>query len=265
MILEPDPVTNIQSPRFLDLGDTAFTIEFGDRIDPLLQNRVRALDLAIAEASLHGKPGGIVETVPTFRSLTVIYDPLVTTRSVVTAGIARILDETGDAARAEPRHWRLPACYEGEAAPDLAEVADRIGVDTANVVQLHAGTEYVVYMLGFLPGFPFMGDLPEALHLPRRSEPRVRVPSGSVAIATGLTAIYPWESPGGWHLLGRCPVQLFDPSRADPALLQPGDRVGFFPVGRNDYETLSRDLATGRIDPHRWCESGEASRAGART
>ncbi len=257
-------MTVLPSPRILDLGDAAFTIEFGERIDPLLQSRVRALDLAIGEASLRGRLTGIVETVPTFRSLTVIYDPLVTTRRELTAGIAHILDEAGEAATAEPRHWRLPACYEGEAAPDLAEVAAWIEADTDTVVQLHAGTEYVVYMLGFLPGFPFMGDLPEALQLPRRAEPRVRVPAGSVAIATGLTAIYPWESPGGWHLLGRCPVQLFDPSRADPALLQPGDRVGFFPVGREDYETLSRDLAAGRIDPQRWCERGQARHAGVR-
>lgn len=243
----------------LDLGDTAFTIEFGDRIDPVLQNQVRALDLAIDTARQRGELEGIIETVPTFRSLTVIYDPLVTSRKALTARIAHILDEADEAATAEPRHWRLPACYEGDAAPDLEDVARRIDADTATVVQLHAGTEYVVYMLGFLPGFPFMGDLPERLRLPRRTEPRVRVPAGSVAIATGLTAIYPWESPGGWHLLGRCPVRLFDPTRSDPALLQPGDRVGFFPVGRDEYDALATELESGRIDPHRWCDVGAAS------
>ncbi|MGL1834834.1 5-oxoprolinase subunit PxpB [Rhodocyclaceae bacterium SMB388] len=245
--------------RILDLGDAAFTIEFGDTIDPVLQRRVRALDLAIDTVRQHGDLEGIVEAVPTFRSLTVIYDPLVTSRTKLTARIAHILDDADEAVTADPCHWRLPACYEGDAAPDLDDVARRIDADTATVVQLHAGTEYVVYMLGFLPGFPFMGDLPERLRLPRRHEPRVRVPAGSVAIATGLTAIYPWESPGGWHLLGRCPVRLFDPTRTDPALLQPGDRVSFLPVGRDEYDALARELESGRIDPHRWCDVGAAS------
>lgn len=246
-------MTDPSSPRMLDLGDSAFTIEFGDQIDPALQNRVRALDLAIADACHHGALAGIVETMPTFRSLTVVYDPLLTTRSELIAEITHLLAEEGGVAPAEPRHWRLPACYEGEAAPDLEYVAEQIGAEPCAVVQLHTDTEYVVYMLGFLPGFPFMGDLPEVLRLPRRTEPRVRVPAGSVAIATGLTAIYPWESPGGWHLLGRCPVKLFDATRAAPALLQPGDRVGFFPIGRDEFDTLNRDLAAGRIDPYRWC------------
>ena len=150
------------------------------------------------------------------------------------------------------RHWRLPVCYEGEAAPDLAEVAATLGVDEAEVVALHSGTEYLVYMLGFLPGFPFMGDLPERLRLPRRSQPRVRVPAGSVAIATGLTAIYPWESPGGWHLLGRCPVPLFDARRASPSLLAAGDKVRFTPVSADECRALEAGLRSGDIDPMQW-------------
>jgi KipI family sensor histidine kinase inhibitor len=251
--------------KILNLGDSALTIEFGDRIDPKLQERVRALDLALEAAADCGRLEGVIERIPTFRSLTVVFDPLTTDGETLASTLSGLAVAPSLASTPQPRTWHLPACYEGEFAPDLAEVAARVDGSTADVIRLHTNTEYVVYMLGFLPGFPFMGDLPEALHLPRRSEPRVRVPSGSVAIATGLTAIYPWESPGGWHLLGRCPVQLFDPSRADPALLQPGDRVGFFPVGRDDYETLSRDLIAGHIDPHRWCESGEANQAGART
>lgn len=246
-----------ESPKFciLDLGDAAFTIEFGDRIDPVLQHRVRVLDVAIDTARRHGALEGIIETVPTFRSLTVIYDPLITSRETLSARITHILDESDDAVTAAPRHWRLPACYQGEAAPDLEDVARRIDADTATVVRLHSGSEYVVYMLGFLPGFPFMGDLPEQLRLPRRTEPRVRVPAGSVAIATGLTAIYPWESPGGWHLLGRCPVRLFDPNRPDPALLQPGDRVSFFAVARDEFDALDCELESGRINPQRWCDA----------
>src|SRR5690606_19723136 len=143
---------------------------------------------------------------------------------------------------------RLPVCYEGEAAPDLAAVAATLGIRVDELIAAHSGTEYRVYMLGFLPGFPFMGDLPAHLRLPRRAQPRVRVPAGSVAIATGLTAIYPWESPGGWHLLGRCPVPLFDARRAAPALLAAGDRVRFTPVSSAECRAIEAGLARGDID-----------------
>lgn len=248
------------APRILDAGDTAFTIEFGDRIDPALQARVNALDVAIRQAHRTGGFTGLIETVPTFRSLTLLYDPLVGERTALLTDLASLTaaDHVIDAP--PTRHWRLPACYQGEAAPDLDEVARLAGLSTDDVVRLHSCSEYVVYMLGFLPGFPFMGDVAPALRLPRRHEPRVRVPAGSVAIATGLTAIYPWESPGGWHLLGRCPVPLFDAGRAGaPALLQAGDRVGFEPVDTREYQRLSKALADRDIDPLRWCDTPEAT------
>jgi KipI family sensor histidine kinase inhibitor len=145
--------------------------------------------------------------------------------------------------------------YGGEDGPDLVDVAHAGGLDPAAVIEAHAGVDYVVYMLGFLPGFPFMGDVPPALRLPRRSEPRVRVPAGSVAIATGLTAIYPWESPGGWHLLGRCPAPLFDPSLNPPALLAAGDRVRFMPVTIEAMAGIEADLRAGRLDAQQWAQS----------
>ncbi len=239
--------------RFLDMGDTAFTIEFGDQIDPALQAAVNALDVAVAREQRAGRLVGIVETVPTFRSLTVIHDPLTSTRAVLVSAVRKLVDATDRAPTRDGRHWSLPVCYGGEFGPDLVDTAAAIDASTEAVIALHSGTEYVVYMLGFLPGFPFMGDLPKALHRPRRAEPRVRVPAGSVAIANGLSAIYPWESPGGWHLLGRCPVPLFDASRDQPALLAAGDRVRFEAVSVDELETLQGDLAAGRIDPQRWC------------
>ena len=244
--------------KILNLGDSALTVEFGDRIDPALQTQVQSLDRALRTAIQSGRMDGVIETVPTFRSLTVIFDPLKTSGSSLAETVSELAKgATGAHARTRaPRTWRLPACYEGEFAPDLTDVAANAGAGTSEVIRLHAETRYVVYMLGFLPGFPFMGDVPESLRLPRRTEPRVRVPSGSIAIATGLTAIYPWESPGGWHLIGRCPVPLFDPVRATPALLRPGDRVSFQPVGADDYERLAQALQSGAIDPTQWCEGG---------
>ncbi|KAI5914547.1 5-oxoprolinase subunit PxpB [Thauera sp. 2A1] len=243
------------SVSILDAGDAALTIEFGDAIDPSLLAAVNALDAAIARRQAEGGLAGLIETMPTFRSLTLFYDPLATGREALVAELRPLLDAAGRGAPAPGRQWRLPVCYEGEAAPDLAEVARTLGITEAEVVALHAGTDYLVYMLGFLPGFPFMGDLPRKLRLPRRAEPRVRVPPGSVAIATGLTAIYPWESPGGWHLLGRCPVPLFDARRDSPSLLAAGDRVRFVPVGADEYRAIEAGLNSGEIDPFIWLDA----------
>ena len=242
------------SPRLLDAGDAAFTVEFGDSIDPALLAAVQALDAAITRQQAAGGLPGLIETMPTFRSLTVFFDPLLTGRRALIDALQPLFDAAEHAPPPAGRHWRLPVCYEGEAGPDLPDIARAIGAGVDEVVALHSGTEVSVYMLGFLPGFPFMGDLPERLRLPRRTQPRVRVPAGSVAIAGGLTAIYPWESPGGWHLLGRCPVPLFDARRADPALLAAGDRVCFEPVAADEYRRLAQAIAAGEIDPARWAQ-----------
>ncbi|QDF95090.1 allophanate hydrolase [Azoarcus sp. DD4] len=245
------------SLRLLDAGDAAFTIEFGNAIDPQLLAAVNALDAAIARLQAEGGLPGVIETMPTFRSLTVFFDPLLTGREALIAALQPLFAAAEGGAALAGRRWRLPVCYEGECAPDLADTARAIGAGEDEVVALHSGTEYRVYMLGFLPGFPFMGDLPERLRLPRRAEPRVRVPAGSVAIATGLTAIYPWESPGGWHLLGRCPVPLFDAGRASPSLLAAGDRVCFEPVSMAEFQRLTAALQAGEIDPQQWLEGGQ--------
>ncbi len=241
--------------RILDAGDAALTIEFGSIIDPALLAEVNALDAAVLRRKQAGKLPGVIETMPTFRSLTVFFDPLVTDRDAVLATLQPLIAAAEHGSTTDGRHWRLPVCYEGEAAPDLAEVAGAIGIGEDEVVALHSGAEYLVYMIGFLPGFPFMGDLPAPLRLPRRAQPRVRVPAGSVAIATGLTAIYPWESPGGWHLLGRCPVPLFDAGRTSPSLLAAGDRVRFVPVSAQECRAIEAGLASAEIDPMQWLES----------
>lgn len=238
--------------RILDLGDTAFTVEFGDRIDPALQAQVNALDSALSVAASAGRLAGVIEWVPTFRSLTVIFDPVTADRAAVETAVRDCLSHTRDTRSAPARQWRLPVVYGGEAGPDLVSVAQVAGMTTDEVIACHTAQDYVVYMLGFLPGFPFMGDVPPALRQPRRAEPRVRVPAGSVAIANAMTAIYPWESPGGWHLLGRCPAPLFDASREVPALLGTGDRVSFVAVGAAQMADIEADLAAGRLDPHHW-------------
>jgi KipI family sensor histidine kinase inhibitor len=240
------------TPRLLDAGDGAFTVEFGTTVSPALLAAVQALDAAIAQRHAAGGLAGLIETMPTFRSLTVFFDPLVTGRRALIDELQPLFDAPTPTAPSDGRHWGLPVCYEGEAGPDLVSTARAIGSSVDEVVALHSGTDFVVYMLGFLPGFPFMGDLPERLHLPRRTEPRLRVPAGSVSIAGGLSAIYPWESPGGWHLLGRCPVPLFDAGREQPSLLSVGDRVRFQPVSIAEFQRLWDGLRAGDLDPQAW-------------
>lgn len=241
----------MNAPRILDLGDRAITLEFGDAIDPALLARVAALDHACATAALPG----VIETVPTFRSLTLIFDPLLTSRSKLLPALERLLAVPETSCARPTRRWRLPACYEGDFALDLADVALRCGISRDEVIEQHAGAEYVVYMLGFLPGFPFMGDVAEKLRLPRRAEPRVAVPAGSVAIANGLTAVYPWQSPGGWHLLANCPVPLFDSGRAAPSLLAAGDHVHFEVVDVAEHARIKRALAAGELNPDAFAEA----------
>ncbi|MCP5268874.1 MAG: 5-oxoprolinase subunit PxpB [Zoogloeaceae bacterium] len=224
--------------RLLDVGDTAVTVEFGQRIDPALLATVAACDQAVLAAQAAGRLPGLVETVPTFRSLTLIYDPLQTSRAAIDPVLHALFSAPLSLPDKAMRLWCLPVCYGGELGPDLEAMASALGLSPAEVVERHAAETYRVYMLGFLPGFPFMGDLPPALSLPRRHEPRLRVPAGSVATAGQLTAIYPWESPGGWHLLGRCPVPLFSARWPDAALFRPGDQVRFHAVDTGEYAEL---------------------------
>lgn len=246
--------------RLLDAGDGAVTIEFGDRIEAPLVAQVRALEQALQAAIERGQLPGVVETMPTFRSLTVLYDPLQTSRTALDPALQALLPKADEAPAASGRRWRLPVCYgdaAGDAGADLAEVAAATGLSADEVVRRHAAAEVGVHMIGFMPGFPFMGDLPPELSVPRRTEPRVRVPAGAVAITGRLTAIYPWQSPGGWRLIGRCPVPLFDAAAASPSLLSPGDTVCFEAVSAARLAELDAAIRAGSLPPATWLERSE--------
>jgi inhibitor of KinA len=229
--------------RFLVAGDMALVVELGDRVDREVSDRVLSLSARVRAANLPG----VIESVPTYRSLMVHHDPLVIDTSSLIAAVEKLL-EAEPHARTRGRLWRIPACYEGAHAPDLDDVAARTHLGTAEVVRLHAGSSFHVYMIGFVPGFPYMGDLPQALMLPRRVDPRVKVPAGSIAIAAAMTAIYPVESPGGWHLIGATPVRLFDLRAPSPALLSPGDSVRFEPVTSAEFEAIQAAVAADAYD-----------------
>jgi inhibitor of KinA len=233
----------MDDPRFLAAGDRALVVEFGDRIDRSLSDAVLRLD-----ASLRAKPPpGIIETVPTFRSLMIHYDPLLTSRAEIESAIRARIGHGERRARAA-RLWRVPVCYEGAFAPDLPEISARLGLSPAEIVGLHSAARYHIYMLGFMPGFAYLGDLPERLALPRRADPRLCVPAGSVSIALTLTAIYPYQSPGGWHLIGTTPIRLFDAARPQPALFAPGDAVLFEPVAAARFAAIREAVAAGSYE-----------------
>jgi KipI family sensor histidine kinase inhibitor len=213
------------TPRTLPVGDAALTVELGDTIDPGLNARVRALD-----RRLRADPfPGLREALPSYRSLLVVYDPAVLSFA---AACVAVLERAGDLEAGDEAGalHRIPVCYGGDDGPDLAEVAGARGLTPERLVALHAGREYVAFLLGFRPGFAYLGLLDEALATPRRPTPRVRVPAGTVAIAGRQTGIYPSASPGGWNLIGRTTLRLFEAHRDPPSLIQPGDRVRFVPV-----------------------------------
>ncbi|MBM3645288.1 MAG: 5-oxoprolinase subunit PxpB [Alphaproteobacteria bacterium] len=243
-------------PRYLSCGDTAFTVEFGNEIAPGINARVMALHAAIAARQAEGGLTGLVETVPTMRSLMVTYDPLATTRAALQPAIDALVGD-GPAARLAGRRVRVPCCYEGEDfAPDLADVAARAKLSPAEVVERHLASAFTVYVLGFMPGLAYVAGLDPTLYLPRRSEPRVRVPRSSVAIAMDMTTIYPFESPGGWHLIGRTPLRLFDQRRQHPVLLAPGDRLVFERIDRAAFSRLDARVTEGTLD---WTDLIEAA------
>ena len=231
-------------PRLLALGDGALTLEFGDRIDLALNAKVIATRDALAALRLNG----ISDVVPTWRSLTVHFDPLLLDRQRLAGHLLECAAAEAQESALATR-WQIPVVFGDEFGPDLAAVTQATGRSAAEIIDTLCATELRVFLIGFLPGFPYLGELPEWLRLPRLATPRAAVPANSLAIAGAQAAVYPWQSPGGWHLLGRTPVRLFDVGNANrPALLAPGDTVRFAPIGRDEFERL----AASDIDPRQW-------------
>jgi len=210
-------------PRFRPMGDRSLLVELGDTISPDVNRRVQQLMLQLQQAPLPG----VREIAPGYRSLLVVYDPLTIAAAELMERIAEAAAQQGLAGLPQAKLLTVPVFYGGDYGPDLEGVAGHLGISSDEVIRLHTETVYRVYMIGFTPGYPYMGELPAALAVPRRSTPRTRVPKGSVGIAQRQTGIYPVESPGGWQIIGWTPIELFDPSRQLPSLLEMGDRVKF--------------------------------------
>ena len=231
--------------RFLPAGDLAVSVELGEEISVEVNTRVRALEYLIDQKAV----AGVVETVPTYRALLVYYDPSIVGYEALCAHLASLAEQATTTAMPPAREVELPCCYEGELGPDLEAAARRLELPADELVRLHAAAEYLVYFIGFTPGLPYMTGAPARLTIPRLDTPRVKVPAGSVAIGGIQCCIYPVESPGGFWLLGRTPVRLYDPDAAEPILLKPGDRIRFRRVDRREFDDIAERVASGRFRP----------------
>lgn len=211
------------------LGDSAVVATLGSGIDEATLTSV----LSFADAIVAAKRSGITDVVPAYSSVTAFYDPAQFTEASGDAydAVCRFLESCAAAVpaakRGAPRLVEIPVSYGGDFGPDLGKVAEHCKMDPAEVVSLHSGAEYLVHAIGFTPGFPYLGGLPETLRTPRRDTPRLRVPAGSVAIGGSQTGVYPFDSPGGWQIIGRTQFALFRPRMQPAAILKPGDRVRF--------------------------------------
>jgi len=234
------------SARYLPFGDSALLIEFGDVISLEANRKVIALNEAILKATIHG----VEELVPTYRSLLVRYNPLKTTYEQLVFTIKDIENTLeGLRVEVEGRKIIIPVAYGGEYGPDLTYVAQHHGLIEEQVVNLHSEREYRVYMIGFVAGFPYLGEVPDEIATPRLETPRLKVPAGSVGIAGKQTGIYPCEAPGGWRIIGRTPIKLFNPLQQPPALLKTGDTVKFKPISEKEFKIIEEDVLKGIYAP----------------
>ncbi len=224
-------------PVFRISGDQGVIMEFGDIISPRIHEMVRTMILAMNQNPIDG----VVEYMPTYRAIAIYYNPLITSFESLKDSLLELSANLQEIEPVSPKLIELPVCYGGEFGPDLDFVATSHGLSQEEVIRLHSEPEYLVYMIGFTPGYPFLGGLPEVLHTPRLDTPRKKVPAGSVGIANGQTGIYPIESPGGWQLIGQVPVKLFDPEKNDPFLFSAGNIIKFKSVDKQEYMTIRQN------------------------
>ncbi|GKS62964.1 allophanate hydrolase [Nitrospira sp.] len=228
-----------ESFRLIPLGDSAVTVEFGDDIDPRINARV----VTFANTVVAQRWEGILDVVPTYRSVTVYFDALRWRSSALVERLKRLPRPSSDGITAHGRVHTIPVFYGSEWGPDLTDLATFAGLTPTETILLHTSVRYRVYMLGFSPGFPYLGLVPERLAMPRLSTPRTRVPAGSVGIADRQTGIYPSSTPGGWRLIGRTPIPLYRKTDSNPFLLKPGELVQFHSIDRATFDQLADEYA----------------------
>lgn len=231
----------MEKVRYLVSGDSAVCVEFGDEISPEINRKIRAFKIAVEQAKI----GGIVETIPTYRSLMVVYRPEMIRFGALTGKLDAVMSSMHGVQIPAPVVMEIPVLYGGAMGPDLEYVAAHNKKTPEEVVALHTSKDYLIYMLGFIAGFPYLGGMSEEIAAPRLEEPRVRIEAGSVGIAGSQTGIYPVAAPGGWQLIGRTPLKLYDASREKPALLEAGQYIRFCSVTEEEYREIEAQVNSG--------------------
>lgn len=221
----------MQEIKILTAGDASLLIEFGNEISPEINSKITATVQLMKEQHIEG----VVDIIPAFCSLLINYDPRVISYDEITKRMRRLLKMEVKAGESNRRIFEIPVCYGGEYGPDLANIAEHAGLTEEEVIRIHSSRDYLIYMLGFLPGFCYLGGLDERIHTPRLANPRIKINAGSVGIGGSQTGIYPLDSPGGWQLMGMTPVKTYDPERETPILLSAGDYIHFIPVEEKEY------------------------------
>lgn len=228
--------------RFLISGDCAVTVEFGNEISEKINSDIRAYMMALEKSGI----SGIIEAVPTYRSVTVHYDPGIVRYHQLVEQLKKLLNGIDKSSLPQGEVIEIPVLYGGEEGPDIRLVAEHNGISVEEVINIHTSGLYLIYMLGFTPGFTYLGGMSDKIATPRLTVPRVSIPAGSVGIADSQTGIYPLQSPGGWQLIGRTPVRMYDPDRAEPILPKAGQYIKFYAIDRDEYDRIAaKEASTG--------------------
>jgi inhibitor of KinA len=229
--------------KYLPSGDSALIIKTGNEISEDQNFRVRKLLHRIEKEKIEG----VVDFIPAYNELMICYDPLTVSLHQLLDTLHSLEKSQDDIRLAESEIIRVPVLYGGETGPDLNEVAERNRLTSARVIEIHSSADYLVYMLGFTPGFCYLGGMDERIATPRKAKPRLKITAGSVGIADKQTGIYPLDSPGGWQLIGKTPLRLFDPGRDPVFLFSPGDHIRFYAIGEEEYFRISDHPESGFV------------------
>lgn len=230
--------------KYLTSGDKAIVIEFGNKISEEINNKVRSMMIGIDKKGIEG----IVEMTPTYRSLMIHYNPMKLDYDTLVNNLKDLEKELGNIDIPLPSVIEIPTLYGGEYGPDISNVAKHNDLDVKDVIRIHSSKEYLIYMLGFTPGFPYLGGMDERIATPRLTVPRTKIGGGSVGIAGSQTGIYPIDSPGGWQLIGKTPLNLYEEDREVPILLNAGNYIKFVPIMEEEYVKIEEQIKSGRYE-----------------